>query len=38
MVRVYLMRVKLAVTLLFPFMATEQVPVPVQSPDQPVKR
>ena len=36
-VRTYWMRAKLAVTDLFPFMRTEQAPVPVQAPSQPVK-
>ena len=36
-VRVYCCWVKLAVTVLFEFMVTEQEPEPEQAPDQPVK-
>ena len=38
MLRTYWMRVKLAFTLLDPFMTMEQAPEPVQSPDQLAKR
>ena len=36
-VKAYCCRVKVAVTVVFAVMVTEQVPVPVQAPLQPVK-